>query len=164
MNMILRFIGGGLVVVSALVASHEYSAYAKRRLLQYEGLVALFSHVEGKIRDFLASGDGLYRGFENEELERVGLLPLLREGERLKEAFCKCEGHLALPKGTVEGINTFLSTLGRGYREGEVAAFSAFRNKLEAEMKTEAERLDKSVKITRALLIGGALAFLIMIV
>ena len=164
MSAFWRFTGGGLVVLSAILASNAYSEYAKRRLLQYSGLIALLTHAEGMISRFLSSGDGLWRGFKNEELERVGLLPLLREGESLKSAFLKCEGAFALEKEAIERITKFLSTSGSNYREGEVAAISAFRNQLEAEFKTEEETLDKSVKVTRALLLGGSLAFLIMII
>ena len=164
MSLLLRFVGGGLVVLSALVASSEYSAYADRRISQYKGLCALFSHAEGRISRFLSSGDGLWRGFENEELSRVGLLPLLREGEPLSSAFLKCEENFALSREAKERIKEFLSTLGRGYREGEVSTISAFVSRLEKEMQTEEEALSKSVKVTRALLLGGALAFLILII
>ena len=164
MSVFWRFAGGGLVVLAAMLASRAYSDYAKRRLLQYSGLIALFSHTEGMILRFLSSGEGIWRGFSNEELERVGLLPLLREGESLKSAFLKCEGGLALSKGAIERIKDFLSSHGRGYREGEVSSLSTFRRQLEEEMKSEEIALDKSVKVARALLIGGALAFLIMII
>ena len=164
MSVFWRFIGGGLVVLSAMLASKAYADYAKKRLLQYSGLISLLSHAEGMISRFLSSGDGLWRGFQNEELERVGLLPLLREGESLKSAFLKCREGLALPKKTIEQIEEFISRAGRDYREGEVAMISAFRNLLETEMKTEEEALDKNVKVVRVLLLGGSLAFLIMII
>ena len=162
--MYLRFFGGGLIVVAALIASGEYSSYAKRRLAEYKGFIALFSHAEGMISRFLASGDGLWRGFENEALEKAGLLSALREGKTLAGAFDKCESRLALPGEAKKKIKDFLSASGRGYREGEIASFSAFGAGLEAEMKKEEERLDKSVKVTRALLLGGSLAFLILII
>lgn len=164
MSLYLRFFGGGLVLLSALAASSEYSSYAERRLAQYSGLLALLSHAEGMISRFLSSGDGLWRGFENEELEKIGLLPLLREGKTLSKAFLECEGRFVLSKEAKERIKDFLSTSGRGYMEGEVAAFSGFRAQLDTEMKAEKERLEKNVKVTRALLLGGALAFLILII
>lgn len=161
--MYLRFLGGGLVMISALIASGEYSAYAKKRMSQYAGLVALLSHAEGMISRFLSSGDGLWRSFENEALENTGLLAALREGKTLHAAFVECEGKFALSKEARERILDFLSTLGRSYKEGEVAAISAFRTELESEMKSEEEGLDKSVRVARALLLGGSLAFLILI-
>ena len=62
--------GGGLVVLSAILASRAYSDHAKRRMLQYSGLVALLQHAEGMITSFLASGEGLFRDFKDEELEK----------------------------------------------------------------------------------------------
>ena len=159
-----RFVGGGLVVLAAMLASNAYSDYAKRRILQYSGLIALFSHAEGMILSFLASGDGLFRDFRSDELERVGLLPLLRGGTSLKNAFSKCESKFALSKKTLERIKEFLSSLGKGYKDAEISSICAFRLSLEEEMKIEAETLDKNVKVARALLIGGSLAFLIMII
>ena len=106
----------------------------------------------------------MWRAFENEELEKIGLLPSLREGETLLSAFQKCESRLALPTETKAKIKEFLSTAGREYRARAVSSFSDFRKTLEAEMMSEKERLKKQVKVTRALLLGGALAFLILII
>lgn len=164
MSFYLRFLGGGLVMIAAMITSGEYSAYAKRRLSQYSGLVALLSHMEGMISRFLASGDGLWRGFENEALESTGLLSSLKEGKSLAAAFSECEGKFALTKEAKGRIGDFLAGLGRGYRSGELEMISAFRASLEKEMAEEQQSLEKSVKITRALLLGGALAFLIMII
>ena len=162
MSEVWKFLGGGLVLLSALIASGEYKLYAKRRIRQYEGLISLFAHLEAMIGRYLASGDGLYRGFENAELERVGLLPLIRQGVSLADAFKECE--MNLPKDSLKAISEFLSGLGRGYKDGELKSLSDFRASLESEKATEADRLEKSVKVTTALLIGAALAFLIMII
>ena len=164
MNILWRFAGGGLVVLSAMLASKSYSEYAKRRLLQYSGLISLRAHAEGMISRFLSSGDGLWRNFQNDELERVGLLPLLREGNFLKDAFLKSSKNFDLSKEAIERITKFFSTAGSNYKEGEVASLFKFRSQLEAEQKSEEEALDKSVKIARALLLGGSLAFVIMII
>ena len=164
MSVFLRFIGGGLVVLSAALASNAYSEYAKRRLSQYSGLIALLSHAEGMISRFLSSGDGLWHGFKNEELERVGFLPLLWGGSSLKDAFTECSGNFVLSPEAIERIKEFFSAVGSNYMEGEVASLSAFRDKLEEERGSEEERLEKNVKVARALLLGGSLAFVIMII
>lgn len=164
MNMLLRLIGGGLVMTSALIASHEYSEYAKKRLDQYAGLIALLSHAEGMISRFLASGDGLWRGFENEALEKTGLMGNMREGRGLYESFALCESKFALSNEAKGRIKDFLSGRGMEYREGEIAALSNFREMLEEEMNKEKESLEKSVKVTRAILLGASLAFLILII
>ena len=164
MNVLWRYVGGGLVLLSAMIASAEYRSYAKRRILQYEGLIALLAHIEGMIGRYLASGDGLYRGFESAELERIGLLPLLRQGVGLADAFKRCLGEINLPKDSRKAVSEFLSGLGRDYKEGELKSLREFRTELEREKSTEAERLEKNAKVITVLLIGGALAFLIMII
>ena len=163
MSFYLKLLGSGLLLLSALLASSEYSSYADRRLLHYSGVVALLSHAEGVISRFLSSGGEMWREFKNDELEKIGLLPLLREGETLLSAFQKCEAKLYLSVEAKEKIKEFLSTVGKEYRAGAVSSFAELRQSLESEMKSEKDRLEKQVKIVRALLLGGALAFVIFI-
>ena len=164
MTFYLRIFGGGLVVLSAVFASLEYSGYAERRLLHYSSLALLFAHAGGMISRFLSRGDELWRGFRNEALEKIRLLDRLREGESLSSAFEKCENSLALSKETKEKIKKILASAGQEYRNGAAEAYLSIAKWLEEEKNSEKERLDKSVKVTRALLIGGALAFLILII
>jgi hypothetical protein len=159
-----RLVGGGLVIVAALIASGEYKLYAKRRILQYEGFAALLFHLEGMISRYLSSGDGLYRGFENAELERIGFLLLIRGGDRPAEALRKCDGQLCLSKECRKALSDFFVRFGRDYKDREIKSILDFRTGLEEEKKSEAERLEKSVKVFSALSIGGALAFFIMII
>lgn len=159
-----RLVGVGLVLVAAIIASGEYKLYAKRRILQYEGFAALLFHLEGMISRYLSSGDGLYRGFENAELERIGFLPLIRGGDRPADALRRCEGQLCLSKDCLNALSAFFTGFGRDYKDRELKSISDFRTRLEEEKKSEAERLEKNVKVTSALLIGGALAFFIMII
>ena len=164
MNIYLRFLGGGLVMVAALIASREYSAYAQKRLEQYRGLIEFLSHAEGMISRFLASGDGLLTGFKNKALEDTGFLSALREGKGFSESFAMCESKFAFSEEQKALIKKFCSDVGRGYKESEALTFACFRKTLESEMEREKETLDKSVKVARALLLGGALAFLIVVI
>ena len=153
-----------LLLIAAIAASREYSAYAKRRIDQYDGFIELFSYAEGMISRFLSYGEALWRGFENGALEACGFLPALREGTPPIEAFEKCEGRLSLPREAKDKIKAFLSSMGRSYKDGELATLSAFRTELQSERKRQEEDLDKNVKIARALLLGGALAVFILII
>ena len=163
MTLYFRLLGGGLVVLSAIFASLEYSRYAERRLLHYSSLATLFDHAGGMISRFLSRGDELWRSFQNEELEKIGLLAHLRGGESLSLAFEKCESSLVLPQETKEKVRKVISSAGREYRNRAAEAYLSLAKWLEEEKNSEKERLEKSVKVTRALLIGGSLAFLIFI-
>jgi len=164
MSIYLKLFGGGLLLLGVFFSSSEYSAFADRRLLHYASIIALLSHAKGRISRYLSSGEEMWRDFENNELEKIGLLPDLREGACLSRAFERCENRLALPKETKDRIKKFLFGVGREYRAGVVDSFGDFLKRLEAEMENERLRLEKSVKVTRALLIGGALAFIILII
>ena len=153
-----------LLLSAALCASREYSRFADLRLAQWRGFSAFLLHIEGEISKFLASGEGLYRGFENAELEKCGFLPALKEGTGLSSAFDGCRGRLLLPEGCKARLAEFFAAFGRGYKDSELASLSAFRIAFEKEYEAERERLEKSVKITRALLLGGALSVAIMLI
>ena len=162
MNIYLRVGGAALVAVGALFISREYEKYLARRGDEYRGLVALISHAEGQISRFLAYGVALWRGFEDESLERCGLLSELREGKSLSEAFDSCSVKMSLPRAVVKEISAKLSSLGRDYLDGELATLGDIRSRLTELLKSEEDTREKNVKVVRALLLGGALCAIIL--
>lgn len=151
-------------MIAALYAGREYSRFAELRLARWRGFAALLSHIEGEISRFLASGERLWRGFADDELEKCGFLQNLREGDSLSAAFEKCRGGLLLPEECKARLAELFNSFGKGYKEDELASLSAFRASFEKEYEAERERLEKSVKVTRALLLGGALSAAIMLI
>ena len=89
MSIYLRLGGAGLILLGAILVGREYSAYLNRRLSEYRGLLSLLSHAEGVIGRNLSYGKELWRGFEDAALEKCGLLPALREGRGLADAFAE---------------------------------------------------------------------------
>lgn len=164
MSIYLRWGGAALVMIAALFASREYSAYAQRRISQYKGFVALISHAEGMIAKFLAKGEELWRGFTDNALEECGFISSLREGKSLSESFSSCEDRLCLPRGVREELRGFFSEFGKSYKDGQLSSLSLFRAKLETKLNEEEAGLEKSLKVTRALIIGGALSVVILII
>ena len=164
MSFYFRLFGGLALVVSALILSREYSAYCKRRILEYDGFIALLSHAEGKIAKYLSSGESLWRDFNNDALLNCGFLVALQDGETPISAFEKCESRLRLSQSTKARLREFFSGWGREYRERELLLLSSFKEEIAAEGMAEKEKLDKSVRISSALLIGGALALMILII
>ena len=151
-------------MIAALFFCREYSLYAERRILQYKGFLSLLSHAEGMISRFLAKGEELWRGFSDSALEECGFLSDLREGRGLKEAFSSCENRLCLPRSVKDELSAFFSDFGRSYKEGQLSSLSAFRSSLEERLKAEEADLEKSVKVTKALILGGAMSVVILII
>lgn len=164
MNDILRLFGGGLILVGAIVAGREYSSYTARRLGQYQGFVALLSHIEGMISRFLAGGEELFRSFSHPFLEETELLRRLREGESPYDAFAATEDKLLIGERERESLSVFFKELGSGYRESEIERVSALRAELSAGYKEEKAALEKSRSVVNTLLMGGAMGIFILLI
>lgn len=164
MNIYFRWAGAALIMIASLYACREYSRFAEQEKAQWRGFSALLSHIEGGISKFLASGEGLFRGFEDEALEKCGFLQEIKAGVGLSSAFESCRGKLLLPEECKGRLSEFFASFGRGYQESELASLAAFRVGFEKEEAAERERLEKSVSVTRALLLGGALSVAIMLI
>lgn len=151
-------------MLSALFVGREYSAYIKKRLSEYRGFTMLISHIEGMICRFLTPQDGLWQNFSHEALHKCGFLPALREGKGLSAAFDACRESLSLSEDIKDKISAFFADFGGDYMDGEISRASDFCAELEAGLKKEEAELEKSRKITNALLIAGAVGIAILII
>jgi hypothetical protein len=164
MNDMLRLFCGGVILIGAIIVGREYSSYTARRIGQYQGFVALLSHIEGMISRFLTGGDELFRGFSNPFLEETGLLCRLREGKIPSDAFAQIEDKLLIGDGERESLTAFFKELGSGYRESEIERVSALKAELSAGYREEKAALEKSRSVVNTLLMGGAMGIFILLI
>lgn len=160
----LRLGGAALIMIGALLICHSYESYLKKRLSEYRGLVSLISHAEGEISGFLTYGSELWRSFSDDALEKCGLLPLLREGRSLAEAFVESVGKMSLSKDLSESLAADFKKLGKGYKDSELKLLSSIRERLAKELDTESVESEKNIKVARALILGGGLTVGIMVI
>lgn len=163
MTFYFRLLGGGLILLCALMVGREYSSYIARRIEQHGGFIALAGHAESKIGEFLSSGRELWLEFNNSALEEVGLLPLLKEGEGACSAYSKIEKRLALSDDTKKKLSTFFNEFGSGYRDRELSRASALKKELEISLIADKEELEKNAKVLNALLVGGGVGLIILL-
>lgn len=164
MSFYLKIAGGLLLLLGAYLISEEYSAYAKRRIEQNLGILALLSHAEGMIERYLAFGRELWEGFENEALEKCGFLSELKQGRAVGSAFSLCLDRFCLSEEAVKRLKELFSSLGRGYKEEEVRRIFEFRKSYAVLSEEEGAELEKSVGVVRAISIGAALVIFILII
>lgn len=162
MSLYIRWGGIALIMIAALLVSREYEKYLDKRVCEYRGLVAMISHAESEIAKSLAYGEGLWRTFHDDALEKCGLLPLLREGEGISSAFGKIKEKTSLTSEAKEKISVLFAGLGKGYAESELKTINDIKESLTVRLKYEEESAEKNLKIARALLLGGALTAAIM--
>ena len=162
MKLFLKITGCVVLILVSLYLSGGYKRFIKKRIAEYEGLVALLSHLEEKISHFLSFGEELWRDFRNEEMEKCGLLPLLRGGEPIHSAFEKCKDRLSIAKSASQKVYAELRRLGKGYLENEIQRVSEIKQALEGQLSEEISESEKNAKIADALIFGAAAALIII--
>ncbi len=163
MSYWLRLMGGGLVLILAMLIGRGYSAYKDRRIAETEAFIALLSHAEGMISRFLSHGSSLWNGFSSPTLEELGLLPMLREGAAPADAFAAIQGRLSVNKSCKDRLTEYFCDLGGGYREDELKKIAACKSELEEMLRMERKELENDVKAVRATLLGAALGVIILL-
>ena len=160
----VRFGGGILIMLCALLFGKGYSNFADRRIAEYEGFLALISHIETEISRSLSYGKELWSGFSNAELERCGMLQHLREGKTPYDAFLLCEEALSLSDKTKVALKKFFSRFGYEYKDSELRRISEVKGDLVVELKSVREELEKNKRVVNALLVGGSLSVVILLI
>ena len=164
MSIYLKWAGAGIILLCALFVGKDYSAYIKKRLSEYRGFTELILHIEGMISRFLTPQDSLWQNFSSDALEKCGFLSALRSGKGLSEAFDASKPSLSLSDELKDRLSGFFHGFGGEYLDGEISRTSDFRSELEDGLKVEESELEKSLKITNALLLAGAVGIVILII
>lgn len=152
--MIVKYLGIGAMAITALWIGRGYSAYADRRLGEMGGISALILHMESRLGRTLDYGAELYRGFDDEFLEKCGFLPLLREGRPLYDAFSEVRSSMLLPDEVADIVDGLFSSFGKGYKDQEIERLRMARAELDKKITTFREESDKNKRVVNALLFG----------
>lgn len=164
MSLYFRLGGAALVMIAALLISRYYEKYLLKRVDEYSGLVLLVTHMENEITKYLAYGNRLWSNFRHDGLEKCGFLPVLRECGSISEALSNVGDRMSLSRASREHLAESFSRLGRGYLDEELGLLSEIKDSLSAELDTERIEAEKNIKVVRALLLGGALAVVVMVI
>lgn len=152
--MIVKYLGIGAMAITALWIGRGYSAYADRRLGEMGGMSRLILHIESRLGRTLDYGAELYRGFDDEFLEKCGFLPLLREGRSLYDAFSEAKTSMVLPDEVADIVENLFSSFGKGYKDQEIERLRMARAELDKKVTTLREESDKNKRVVNALLFG----------
>lgn len=150
------------MLLFALLCGREYSNYANRKIEECEGYLSLLLHIEKMIDSYLAPPSVIFAEFECEALEKNGFLPLVREGKSPCEALGEIKS--ALPNDMHSELVGYFAGFGKGYRDSELSRTCKTCGELERMVENERAGLEKSVKVTRALLFGAAAGITILII
>jgi hypothetical protein len=158
----LRWCGAALLLICALICGREYSAYAGRRVREGEGYLSLLSYIEKMIDSYLTPLSEIFSVFECESLEENGFLPSIRSGKSANETLTEVKG--LIPEQMRTLLSDYFNGFGKGYKDSELGRTREVRAEMEKMLDKERENLEKSVKVTKALLIGSAVGIAILII
>ncbi len=164
MTSYLRLCGAVAVLVAVFFIAREYSVFARRRLDELRGFHSLLEYIGGGISKYLSFGSGLWNGFSCDKLESCGFLQMLRDGEHPGKAFSRCKSRLALSTEQKDVLEKFFLDFGREYKDSELKRVSEYRVRLGETLEKEVLELEKNVKVVRALLLGGGLSVVILVI
>ncbi|MBQ8322047.1 MAG: hypothetical protein IJX92_06755 [Clostridia bacterium] len=162
MSELIRYIGIGLILLSALAVSRWYERFIRRRIAEDEGFSALLLHIRAGVECFLSSAEELLRGFENEALMNAGYLG--GDGADICERFRRSSERLCISDKVRGILRDFFDSFGKEYKSGTVALIDRTRAALDEHIKAERESAEKDVKLVRTVLLSAALGAVILLI
>lgn len=139
-------IGSVFVLSSAVGVSTVLIASSRRRIRHTEALVELVRHIRTHIEYFLTPVDLIFSDFRNETLESCGFCPVLRDSG-LAEALRTGGGSFSPETRLI--AEKFASSLGDGYRDGQLRLCDFCISGLSEQLERERESYDRNLNMYR---------------
>ena len=161
---VFRIIGCALIFLAILLIRREYSIYVSCKTSELCGFSLLLSHMESEISKYLSYGREMWHRLACDGLERSGFLQLLKNGHAPDEALALCKNRLLISKETQQSLSDFFKSFCSEYKDGALKKISEYRIDFDKKLEEEKKELQKSLKITSTLLLGGGLTLLILVI
>lgn len=163
MNELLKFLGMGLIILSAIAFFREYKSYLEYRCGICQGFLSLISHIRRQIECYLTPADRLLCDFGDDFLKKCGYLE--RAGSiGVREAYFEMEDRLRLPSEAREILRGLFSNFGKDYREGTLRELDSGVASFEKCLAKERLESEKELKIAGILAVCAALGIVILII
>ena len=158
----LKYIGLIMLAFAGIFISSEYEKREKKRLFELREFIRFISHARHKISCFLSPKSDWLSDFKTESRELSDFLQL-SEKQSLKESFDALRDKLSL-KGEAEILSKLFSSLGRGYKEGELMLLDGALRELSCEEKRISDESLKNVKTVKVLAAAISLGLIILLI
>ena len=161
---VVRIIGCALILFAILLIRKEYSLYVNRKISELCGFSTLLSHMESEISKYLSCGKQMWQRLSCDALERSGFLQLLKDGHAPEKAILLCKDRLLISKEMQDSLLEFFKSFGSEYKDGTLKKIAEYRSGFDKKSDEEKNELQKNLKITSTLLLGGGLTLLILVI
>lgn len=162
MNEVFRYTGAVLILFSAVLLALFYKRYVERGIRERESFLSLIDCLRVRIDCYLSTLVEVFKDFKDEAIEPF--LRRVREGESPESAFAGTHTLFAIGKGGIEILSRLFGMIGREYKAGVIASVDTARAAFTEYSAKQLEEGKKSVKLICALLLGGALGLVILLI
>lgn len=159
----MRYLAAAVILLSALWVGSGYLRYSESRLGEYAAYLKLLDHVEWALSTRCATVKEWCHGFTDKTLESLGLLPAIRDGAPISEAYEAAEKRGKSSKRAKQILSEYFSQYGRSYLDSELTKLKLTRDALRAEAERDESALSVSVRSFRAVILAVALGAVILL-
>ncbi|MBQ9084627.1 MAG: hypothetical protein IJY24_03130 [Clostridia bacterium] len=151
----LKLCGAAAVLGIAVLVSICYREYRNRLIRELDSLCEMLKDLHMSLAMYSKPLRSWAQGYKNELLEEVGLLPRLRAGGSIAEAFDKASPLRISGEGRAL-LEECFANLGRGYIEDEIARTREVLARLEKIRTSEREQAKRAMRAATAISMGLA--------
>ena len=148
----------------ALALGRGYTAFADKRIAEYEEYIELLGRVRGRVGSFMTPIAEVICESECRVLSDIGFIGALREGATLSEAY-RAAKQRSYASSTVKRIMTsFFQGFGHSYLDETVREIDSTAEELRSAVESERVEIERSVKLARSLLMLAAVGLIILLI
>lgn len=159
----MKYIGAFTVLLAAVLISREYGRYIKRRAVQCDEFLSFIAYMRIQIACFLRPIKEIAAGFYASELEQIGFLKALNDGQGLYDAYKSTEKFLFLSPREREVLETLFSSLGECYLDDGIRIIDSSYAEMERLCRIIKEERPKKARLAATLSVTVSIGFLILV-
>ena len=163
MWLLLKSLGSAMLAAVGIIVYRLYAAYLGRRIREYDSFLSLLSHIHKEIRLYLSPPSRLFFGYRDKLLDSLGFISRAAS-DGVGMAFSAVRRRLSISEAGVKILNELFSGFGRDSREGELRRIDEAVSVLSNIRNSEAQEMEKSLKLCAAMICAAVLGTIILLI
>lgn len=160
----MLFVGVLILICCLLFGWKEYAMYLGREMRETSELLAFLKHARDRMSCYLEPISAWIGEYSTPELERLGFLGSLREGEDIGRAFDNCSVEMCISSEVSGVFSDTLRELGKGYLDTELAALGEAVDKLSVAERRVGDDYKNKIKASGAMLAAAAIGVAVLVI
>ena len=161
---LISTLGACGLIFAAIMLSRLYRTYLKSKREEGRELLLMIERIRDGVDYYLTPIKDVLESLAEQSSICRKMHDYIAQGKKPYEAYLELSDGLRISKDGKEILDGFFSRISAGYREGVVAVAEEARVRFAAYLETSSEEDEKSGKMVSALLVGGALAFVLLFI